>query len=114
MVQAKSFRSQLEGNTPGNTFGFRLKTQHVSNSTVLQAEQHLKLLSMELFADSRGSKLSHPDLDPVRALVFVIHGDGFPDSKIVKLRVLAVRRKKYCFCFQSPSRFLVSFSIFKL
>ena len=87
----KPAKSQLEAPTPANTFGFRLQTQHVSNSTALQAEQHLKLLSMELFADSRGSKQPHPDFDPVRALVYVFHGDTFPSPQRIKPRVLAVR-----------------------
>lgn len=86
-------RSQIEAVTQdSNPFGFGLKTQHVSGATVLQAVQHLTLLSMELFADSRGTKLPHPDIDPVRAIVYVVHGDGYPDPKLIRPQLLAVSK----------------------
>lgn len=69
-------RSQVDGPSPANTFNFKMKTQHVTNSSFADAVQHLTCLSMELHAESRGKKLSDPAQDAIRAIYYVVREDG--------------------------------------
>ena len=69
--------------SPTNTFGFRMATQHVSDTTALQVNQHLTLLSMELVADSRGQKQSDPARDPILSIFCALHDDTEPTVRAV-------------------------------
>ena len=71
--------SQLEGPTPRNPFGF--KVTPVSSSAAEQAtdmlfqKQHLRVLSLEVMARTRGHLLSDPKQDDVIAVFFCLHDD---------------------------------------
>eukprot|EP00049_Salpingoeca_infusionum_P009764 m.165902 g.165902 ORF g.165902 m.165902 type:complete len:2389 (+) comp14438_c0_seq1:111-7277(+) len=91
-TKSKQATSQIGQATPANTYGFKLATQAVSEATVLQSMQHLTLLSLELFADSRGMKLSDPEQDPILFLIYHIQTDAECDLSSLNRNIICVEQ----------------------
>lgn len=78
--QQRKAASMVLGPKASNSFKFKLRTQHMSVTTALQANQFLTLLSLELHTDSRQDLLSNPASDPILAAVFILHSDEYVDT----------------------------------
>ncbi|KAL4069612.1 hypothetical protein V8B97DRAFT_2024397 [Scleroderma yunnanense] len=85
--------SQVEWRTQGNLYG--LKPALPKRTTTSTREgQHMTLLSLEVFAPSRGDRLPDPSVDEIAAVFYAL-GDDNPNSGLFHQGILALECEQF-------------------
>ncbi|KZS92964.1 hypothetical protein SISNIDRAFT_478773 [Sistotremastrum niveocremeum HHB9708] len=77
--RAKKKRSQIEGVSPENQYGFK-GTQRRPNKNI-RATQGMTLFSLELFASSQGDRLPNPERDEIIFVCYAFQDSEFKPSE---------------------------------
>ena len=73
-------KSQLEGPTPRNSFGFKVAQDNFQDSKAIHKYQYVTAFSMELHIETRGDLRPDPEYDTIKIIFFSIF-DDIPEGK---------------------------------
>ncbi|KAG6332362.1 hypothetical protein ID866_6727 [Astraeus odoratus] len=85
-------RSQIEGRTQMNIYGLKSALPKISGSNTREG-QHMTILSMEVFAPSRGGRLPDANVDEITAIFYAL-GDDNPNSGTLKQGILVLQSEQ--------------------
>lgn len=84
-------QSQIEGRTQANVFGLNSDPK-ISLYNNNRRDQHMTLLSMEVFAPSRGDRLPDANVDEIAAIFYAFGSDDLDSSLLQGILVLESER----------------------
>ncbi|TFY79148.1 hypothetical protein EWM64_g4861 [Hericium alpestre] len=89
VVQKPRVRSQIEGPTQANPFGLK-DTPPDPADPVVREKQDMTILSLEVFAPSRGQLLPDPDVDEIVAVFYTFQNTDIAAAASVREGIIAV------------------------